>query len=181
MRQILSLTAALSLLVPVSASAATLLVDITGTLPGAYTTINAAIDAAANLDTVEVYAGIYAEDVDFDGKDITVVAMDGPVLTIIAGQATAVTFDSGEGPAAVLQDFTVHSAGTYGIYLAGGASPTIIGCVIENLTGYPIYLSTAGSPLFSSITVQNNTYYYPVYSWASSPTFTESTFSNNTA
>ena len=154
----------------------TLEVDITGGVPGSYSSINAAIDDANNLDTILVYSGNYVEDVNFDGKDVSVSAVAGPTVTTIVGAGNAVYFGNNEGAAAQLTGFTIHSSG-HGIHVTAGASPTITGCVIEDLTGgYPIYLYNAGSPLIQDTTVQNNEYYHGVYSWYSSPTFTGCTF-----
>ena len=48
-----------------------------------YTTINDAIDNAANYGIVKVSAGTYTENIDFDGLDITVMSVAGPDNTII--------------------------------------------------------------------------------------------------
>ena len=151
-------------------------VDVTGGVPGSMLSINAAIDAASSLDIIEVYSGSYVEDVNFDGKDVTVTALSGPTTTTIVGTGTAVTFSGGEGPAAQLNGFTINSAGAYGVYVSAGSSPTVTGSVIDGLTGYPIYLTGAGSPLFQSVTVSNNEYYHGVYVYNSSPTFSGCTF-----
>jgi pectin methylesterase-like acyl-CoA thioesterase len=41
-------------------------------LGGTYSTIQAAVDAAGNGDTIEIAAGIYREQVTVDGKNITI-------------------------------------------------------------------------------------------------------------
>ena len=65
--------------IPVLAPAATL------TVPGMFPTIQDAIDAALPGDIVEVAPGTYMENIDFIGKDITVMSVGGPNVTIIDG------------------------------------------------------------------------------------------------
>ena len=106
-------------------------------VPGDYATIQAAIDAAVDGDTVVVAVGTYPENINFLGKAITVRSTDPDDdavvdATIIDGQqsGTVVTFDSGEGPDSVLRGLTITNGRTYG-YDQGagiqcrGASPTI--------------------------------------------------------
>jgi hypothetical protein len=90
-------------------------------VPLEYTTITAAIAAASDGDTVRVAPGYYAENIDFLGKSIVITSHfdqrnDWRVVTstIIDGSsftdpdaASTVTFSSGEGPASVLQGFTI--------------------------------------------------------------------------
>jgi hypothetical protein len=106
-----------------------------------YTTIQSAINAAANGDTVLVAPGTYFENINFIGKAITVTSSGGAALTTIdggskGGQATVI-FNSGETRASVISGFTIRGGGDSlfagnsdgGVY-AGGASPTIKGNTI---------------------------------------------------
>ena len=68
-------------------------------VPGDQPTIQAGIDAASNGDTVLVSAGIYYENVNFNGKAITVTSASGPSTTKITNPASnssaTITFQSG--------------------------------------------------------------------------------------
>lgn len=121
---------------------------------GDYTTIQAAIDDANELDTIIVAEGTYEENVNFNGKSITVRSAeprDWDVVqsTIIDGNysGSCVVFTNNETNDAVLEGFTLtHGTGTYvdyydfgtgtmGGYMGGGiycrdSSPTISKCNI---------------------------------------------------
>src|SRR5579864_1159273 len=133
-------------------------------VPLAYPTIQAAIDAASNGDTVLVDPGTYLENIDFKGKSITVQSAQGPSVTTIdgGGIAPVVNFSHAETLAAVLRGFTIqHGNATFNYqYMGGGvhinsASPTVIGNVIT------ANASCAGgggiSAYFSSPLIQDNT------------------------
>ncbi len=128
-----------------------------------YTTIQSAINAAQNGDTVLVAPGTYTENINFNGKAITVTSSGGPAVTTIIGgkQAATVAFINNEARSSVLSYFTVSGGGDGTSFAAqagaqGGiaillASPTITGNIITGAGCYGIG-SQAGSPL-----IQNNT------------------------
>src|SRR5437870_11939876 len=90
-------------LMPHTARAATI------NVPAGQPTIQAAINAAANGDTVLVAPGTYYENINFMGKAITVTSSGGPSVTTIDGGAagSVVAFTSNEGTNSVLSGFTI--------------------------------------------------------------------------
>jgi HYDIN/CFA65/VesB family protein/parallel beta helix pectate lyase-like protein len=126
-------------------------------------TIQAAINAAANGQTVLVLPGTYFEHVDFLGKAITVASTDGASATIIDGSTTGtvVTFKTGEGPASILSGFTItHGTSTFegaGI-MVSTASPTIQNNIItanQGCQGIGVGVGF-GSPIIQNNTISNN-------------------------
>ena len=122
-------------------------------VPTDYTTIQAAIDAAIDGNTILVADGIYYENINYKGKAITVAShflIDGDTShisnTIIDGSqasnpdsASVVEFNSNEDSTSVLCGFTITGgSGTdWGYYIYGGgiiltdASPIIRNNIIE--------------------------------------------------
>jgi predicted outer membrane repeat protein len=128
-----------------AAPSAVLLVDCRGNYD--YDTIQGAIDAASNGDTVVILPntctpeGVYFENINFLGKAITARSLDpaDPAIveaTIIDGNqsGSVVTFESGEGADTVLDGLTIRN----GLAESGGgiycstSSPTISKCAITN-------------------------------------------------
>jgi parallel beta-helix repeat protein len=112
-------------------------------VPDDYTTIQEAIDAAVDGDTVLVKPGTYVENIDFLGKAITVKSELGPDSTIIDGNqaGSVVTFQYMGWADAVLDGFTItNGSGTdmeppFGYFYGGGiycyfSSPTIMNNII---------------------------------------------------
>ena len=138
-------------------------------VPGDQATVQGAINAANNGDTVLVAPGTYVENINFSGKAITVTSSGGAAQTVLDGgmSAPVVTFSGGEGLNSVLNGLTLQNgrstfASFYeagGIYV-GSASPTITNNVIQNNAacsdGGGISVGR-GSPLIQGNTIQNNT------------------------
>jgi len=123
-------------------------------VPDPYPTIQSAIDAASNGDTVLVAPGTYFENIVFHGKAITVMSSDGAAVTTIDGgqNGSVVRFENGELQGSVLDGFTITngngtcaaSSGGWdrvwggGIYCAEMTGPTISNNVITmNTTDSP--------------------------------------------
>jgi hypothetical protein len=137
-------------------------------VPTEQSSIQAAINASTNGDTVLVAPGTYIENINFSGKAITVISDQGPALTVIDGNnnGPVATFVSGEGPQSVLNGFTIqHGSAQFVPILSGGgvrienSSPGIAGNVITSnnagAAGGGIYI-LFGSPLIQSNQIINN-------------------------
>lgn len=113
------------------------------TVPGDRPTIQSAIDVAKAGDTVLVAPGTYFENINFQGKAVTVESEQGPEVTIIDGNLAGpvVTFTSGEGRDSVIRGFTLQRGDATqqgsGVYTGAGvriegSSPTVQGNIITN-------------------------------------------------
>jgi parallel beta-helix repeat protein len=131
--------------------------------------IQAAIDGAADGDTVYVAPGTYYEAIDFFGKAIKLSSSGGPDVTVIDGTGYyhVVQCVSDEGPDTILDGFTVtggnadhwespgnRGGGMYNDY----SNPTVNNCIFNG------NFATSGGGMFNSY---------------SSPTVIGCTFSNN--
>ena len=97
-------------------------------VPDEYPTIQSAIDASYDGDSVLVSAGTYYENINFNGKNIALIGEDRETTIIDGGHnGSVVTFDSIEGTASALSNFTITGGNAYdggGIYCSSSA-PTI--------------------------------------------------------
>jgi parallel beta-helix repeat protein len=163
-------------------------------VPSDYATIQAAIDAALDGDTVVVASGIYKGDanknLDFKGKAITVRAESGPSDTIIdcEGDGRGFYFHSGEAEDSVVSGFTItngNGSSNGGAIFCDYASPKITDCIIrENSASYGSGISCSySSPIISNCLIIKNTAYRGggIDCYYSSPVVTNCTISDNIA
>ncbi|MHC4945671.1 MAG: right-handed parallel beta-helix repeat-containing protein, partial [Planctomycetota bacterium] len=153
-------------------------------VPDDYSKIQAAIDAAADGDTLIVRPGTYVENIDFKGKAITLQSEQGADVTVIDGNqnGSVVTCQSGEGADSVLDGFTITNGGGMCNW---ESSPTVTHCIFTN------NWAGEGGGMFnedSSPTVTHCTFTENyacrgggVYNLNSSPTLTQCTFFKNFA
>ncbi|MBC8192505.1 MAG: T9SS type A sorting domain-containing protein [Candidatus Marinimicrobia bacterium] len=152
-------------------------------VPGAFASIQAAIDYAIDGDTLLVAAGTYYENINYLGKDIVVVSESGSELTIIDGsleETSTVLMANGESQAAVLDGFTIQQGIGFLKYGAGSterfgggvcvrfvSSPTLRNLIISNNSSVGdgasaggIGIAFASESLLENIIIQNNTAVY---------------------
>ncbi len=158
--------------------AGTVIVDPNGSAD--HTTIQAAITASSNYDTIIVRQGIYVENINMLGKAITLrsTAPTDPNIVLVTiidggGSGSVITCSSGEDPNTFIDGFLIRNGtGTndgYGIYYGGGmynsySSPTVSNCVFSGNAAFGLGSGGGG-----------------MCNWYSSPTVTNCTFSGNTA
>ena len=147
-------------------------------VPGDHPTIQAAIDASADGDTVLVADGTYNgngnKNLDFNGKELTLQSENGPLKTIIdcENDGRGFYFHNGEIEDAMVSGFTITNGRVMdqggGIYVINSA-PTITNCIIvnnmatsnsNNSQGGGIYLGNAGSATLVNCVIVRNTSNY---------------------
>jgi predicted outer membrane repeat protein len=146
---------------PVAVPAATLHV------PDEYSTIQAGVNAAEPGDTVLVAAGTYMgsgnREIEFFGKDISVIAEGGPDVTTIDGQLVSQAFiiRGGETRAARIEGFKmINCGGQVGAAIScESSSPTIANCLFTGngtpFLGGAIY--SDADPRLVECQISNNT------------------------
>src|SRR5579872_6811323 len=128
-------------------------------VPADQPSIQKAINAANNGDTVLVAPGTYSENINFSGKAITVTSSGGAAVTIVDGGGTApvATFKTNETTNSVLNGFTLRN-GVGGISILF-TSPTITNNIItgnHTVCGIGIEIQ-GGSAMVRGNTITGNT------------------------
>jgi len=136
-----SFTAILMIYTPTTSSAETWIVDSQGS--GDFTSVQAAIDAAADDDVIEVLSGTYEGALDTLGKSIALVGVDGPEATylVTSGVDPALTVEGGDQ--VEIRGFHLSGGNTLansnfvggGIH-ASGATVDLVNLIIEGNTAF---------------------------------------------
>ena len=168
-------------------------------IPADQPTIQAGIDATVDADTVLVQPGTYLENINYNGKNITVASLfhttqDTSYIsqTIIDGNQDfcVVIIHNGEDSTAVLTGFTITNgdiiAGGGGIVCSNNSNPSLINlCITGNraIVGGGISFN-ASSPSLKNVIIKNNLADFHgggiFCSNNSSPSLENVTISNNT-
>jgi len=165
-------------------------------IPNDYSTIQEGIDAADPGETVLVDPGTYVENINFNGKNITVGSLYTTTLdtayisqTIIDGNAngSVVTFASGEEETASLIGFTITNGNTNssggGVHILE-SSPTLAHLTVKNNIadiGGGIYMGISNSTLNEIVLSNNSGDGGGIACQESSPEMNNLTIVNNTA
>ncbi len=148
-------------------------------VPSPYATIQAAIDAAAAIDTVWVSPGTYDENITLKNA-VLVMSSDGAATTTIRSSTGPVVSAIGLGDLSLLEGFTIDGQGTAANGLAATSGVMrVTDCVFQNcsnganfdfgalltMTGNTFTLCSNGvtvadsaAPFFSGCTFSNNTF-----------------------
>ena len=172
--------------------------DITGngTEQYPFATIQHGINVSANTDTVLVQPGTYVENINYNGKLITVASLflttADPAyisLTTIDGNNSGrvVTFTYVVDSTAVLSGFTITNGYTEfggGIYCDNASRPSLQNVTITgNYAEYGggIFCVNSSSLSLTNVTIMGNTAYYGggILCWDSSPSLENVTISDN--
>ncbi len=124
-----------------------------------YDYIRHAVNEAGPCDHIIVGPGIYPENINFNGKNLTLSSTDPNdpnvvAATVIDGGNQAVTFSGGEDANCVLVGFTITDANN-GIYCSD-ASPTIVNCCITGNAGSGIKLHNSSNPIIINCGITTN-------------------------
>jgi len=171
------------LLLVSAATAATWTVRSDGS--GDFTTVPAAVAAAASGDRIEVPAGDWDGPVDFSGKNLSLVGVDGAASTTLSGggAAAVLRFSGGESGEAQVTGFTLVEA-ERAVYISDG-SPTLSELVISGFGESASYGGAVwvggGRPVFEQVWFSDNSALYggAVYVVGGVPRFVDCTFEAN--
>lgn len=140
-------------------------------VPADHATIQAAINAASDGDTVFVSPGTYQEhEITFGGTNVRVVSTDGPDVTTVDAQRLGPVFRfvNGETRQATVEGFTITNGEANAQFEGGGvfitgSSPSVIGNrIVDNRNlqtdgaGGGIKVSSGSNPLIRDNLVQGN-------------------------
>lgn len=171
-------------------------------VPVDYATIQKAISAASDGDTIVVLAGSYRENINFLGKAITVQSTNPSDATVVSATViegadnsdhSVVTFGSSETGASMLAGFTIRRRSPYQPFSGGAiyvreADPTIRSNHIVNNTAFfaggGIYLVESRATIVGNRIANNSTTQgggIAAEGYALFPTISDNEFEGNTA
>jgi hypothetical protein len=122
---------------------------------GCYSSIQTAINAAANNDTVEVMPGIYKQNISI-GKIITLLAKGVENTIIMPDTGNTITFITGS-TGSKMAGFKIESSGGAGVYCNSTIDVRIENCIIQNCAGAGLFFGN-GIVRASNNTIYNNSW-----------------------
>jgi len=175
-------------------------------VPDDYATVQEAVDAAWNFDTILVCPGIYYGSIDFHGRNLVLMSDDcakngtgydqagwfeRSLTTILDGGGTGsvITFDDGEDSCSVVSGFTIQNGFTAGyggaIFCYDTAAPTITHNIIRNNTagaGGGIFVAAGPADISNNLIIDNHATVYGggIYVSGGTGNITNNTFYGNT-
>ncbi len=128
-----------------------------GTLGDPYCTIQTAINASVNGDTIEVAPGTYVENLNLAGKSISIESRDGKLATIIDGSAAGAVVTASASETFALDGFTIRNGSASS---GGGVNCILCTVTLTNSTvsGNSAVIEGGGLfVVFGSLTIENST------------------------
>jgi hypothetical protein len=135
-------------------------------VPDNFATIQAALNGAVDGDTILVRPGTYFENnINFNGKAITLKSLEGPDVTIIDGGGIGRVFGffNKEKRDTIIDGFTITNGKSNaggGMYIYHYVQVTVRNCIItgnEAGTGGGVFMVYVTNPLFENTRIENNT------------------------
>jgi hypothetical protein len=121
------------LLEPAAVAARASIPLVVGDGPGEYSSIQSAIDAAVDSDSILISSGIWQENIDLRGKAITLAPLDLEVVIDGGGIGTVITCASGENANTIIEGLVIRGgfADRGAGLLTRNSSPIIRDCIFE--------------------------------------------------
>ncbi len=182
-----------ALIIPFCSNADTL------NVPGDHATIQAAVTAATNGDTVLVAPGTYLENITIEGKQLILESAEGPSVTVIEGPPNGTPSSLTDaiirinGNSTIVRGFTIQKGNSFPFASQGGGAitiragtPTIENNIIrETLDGVAIEVGNNASPIIRNNIIEDNTsndvpFLIHLYS-VTAPVIESNIFRNNTS
>jgi hypothetical protein len=137
-------------------------------VPDDYETIQGAINASKDGDTVRVRAGTYYEGLRLMGKEIWLESEEGPKVTTIdsRGWNNSIMVMDNEGPNTVVRGFR-HFGGYSGMNFWDDVNINVYNCVFDSYESIGANLNFSNSKIYNCIFINCNTGFRAWLSWGS--------------
>jgi parallel beta-helix repeat protein len=160
-------------------------------VPSDYQSIQTAIDSAKDGDIIVVAPGIYQQNIDFKGKEVSLRSQnpdDRETINATVIEAKdpypTITFKNGEGKGVVLEGFTIRNELGHRAIHIEWSSPVVTNNIISGNTGGGIWCGRSHSPLIKNNVIGSNIVQNVgggIECYLSSPIIENNTIANNKA